>query len=91
MEEGRVTVDGVTRELPKPFIVIATQNPVGSVGTQLLPESQMDRFMVRLSMGYPDISSEIEMLKGRDEGNPLAQVQHVITRRELVALQQEVE
>ena len=91
MEEGRVTVDGVTRELPKPFIVIATQNPVGSVGTQLLPESQMDRFMVRLSMGYPDISSEIEMLKGRDEGNPLAQVQQVITRRELVALQQEVE
>lgn len=91
MEEGRVTVDGVTRELPKPFIVIATQNPVGSVGTQLLPESQMDRFMVRLSMGYPDISSEIEMLKGRDEGNPLAQVQQVITRRDLVALQQEVE
>ena len=91
MEEGRVTVDGVTRELPKPFIVIATQNPVGSVGTQMLPESQMDRFMVRLSMGYPDISSEIEMLKERDEGNPLAQVQQVITRRELIVLQQEVE
>lgn len=56
MEEGNVTVDGVTRPLPTPFVVIATQNPIGSVGTQMLPESQMDRFMVRLTMGYPDIA-----------------------------------
>lgn len=55
MEEGQVTVDGVTRVINKPFVVIATQNPVGSAGTQLLPESQLDRFMVKLSMGYPDI------------------------------------
>lgn len=64
MEEGRVSVDGETKEIPKPFTVIATQNPFGSVGTQKLPESQMDRFIVRLSMGYPDRESEIDILKG---------------------------
>ena len=56
MEEGQVTVDGVTRQLPNPFIVVATQNPVGSAGTQMLPESQLDRFMIRISMGYPTLS-----------------------------------
>lgn len=91
MEEGRVTVDGVTRELPKPFTVIATQNPIGSVGTQLLPESQMDRFMVRLSMGYPDVASEIALLKDRHEGNPLDQVRQAVTRQELIGMQQVVE
>lgn len=64
MEEGRVTVDGVTRNLPKPFTVIATQNPFGSSGTQKLPESQLDRFMVRLSMGYPDHDNAVAILKG---------------------------
>lgn len=64
MEEGKVTVDGVTREVPKPFTVIATQNPFGSSGTQKLPQSQMDRFLIRLSMGYPDKESEIMILKG---------------------------
>ena len=54
MEEGKVTVDSVSRPVPQPFIVIATQNPIGSVGTQMLPESQLDRFMLRLTMGYPD-------------------------------------
>lgn len=91
MEESRVTVDGVTREVPAPFTVIATQNPIGSVGTQMLPESQMDRFMVRLSMGYPDLKSEIAMLKGRNQGNPLEEVNEVISREELVLMQQEVE
>ena len=57
MEEGNVTVDGVTYKVPEPFVVIATQNPLGTAGTQMLPESQLDRFMVRLSMGYPDIKS----------------------------------
>lgn len=76
MEEGRVTVDGVTREVPKPFTVIATQNPFGSSGTQKLPQSQMDRFLIRLSMGYPDKESEIRILKGSgiacvDEINPV--------------------
>lgn len=91
MEEGNVTVDGVTRPLPKPFVVIATQNPIGSVGTQMLPESQMDRFMVRLTMGYPDITSEIDMLKGREEGNPLDRVENVLGRGELLAMQERVE
>ena len=58
MEEGQVTVDGVTRQLPVPFIVMATQNPVGSAGTQMLPESQLDRFMIRISMGYPSMEEE---------------------------------
>lgn len=65
MEEGAVTVDGVTHPLPKPFIVIATQNPIGSVGTQMLPDSQLDRFIVRLTMGYPDPESEIAILKSK--------------------------
>ena len=63
MEEGQVTVDGVTRNIPEPFFVIATQNPLGSAGTQILPESQMDRFMVLLSMGYPTIKEEVNEIK----------------------------
>ncbi len=63
MEEGRVTVDGVTRYVPNPFLVIATQNPFGSAGTQRLPESQLDRFMIRLSMGYPNHDSAIDILR----------------------------
>ena len=62
MEEGNVTVDGVTREVPKPFIVIATQNPIGSAGTQMLPDSQLDRFMICTSLGYPDVETEIEII-----------------------------
>ena len=91
MEEGNVTVDGVTRPLPRPFVVIATQNPIGSVGTQMLPESQMDRFMVRLTMGYPDIASEIGMLKDREGGNPLERVENVLSRRDLLQIQEMVE
>ena len=63
MEEGKVTVDGITHQLPSPFFVIATQNPFGSAGTQRLPESQMDRFMIRLSMGYPSHESSVDILK----------------------------
>ena len=63
MEEGKVTVDGITHPLPAPFFVIATQNPFGSAGTQRLPESQMDRFMIRLSMGYPSHESSVDILK----------------------------
>ncbi len=65
MEEKKVTVDGCTHYLPDPFIVIATQNPIGYVGTQKLPESQLDRFMIKLSMGYPDEKSEIDIYKGK--------------------------
>lgn len=67
MEEGSVTVDGVTREVPRPFIVIATQNPAGSIGTQLLPESQLDRFMVCLSVGYPSLEDENCNSKGKEQ------------------------
>lgn len=91
MEEGNVTVDGVTREVPKPFMVIATQNPIGSAGTQMLPESQLDRFMICMSMGYPDRENEIAILKGRGEGNPLDQIFPVIRAEELVMMQKEVE
>lgn len=68
MEEGSVTVDGVTHTLPDPFFVIATENPIGSAGTQKLPESQLDRFMIKLSMGYPDEKSEAVILKGDSAG-----------------------
>lgn len=89
MEEGIVTVDGVSREVPKPFIVMATQNPKGSAGTQLLPEAQLDRFMVSMSMGYPDESSEIEIAKGKSvqSGN----VECVLKAEELVQLQEEAQ
>ena len=78
MEEGKVTVDSVTREVPKPFVVMATQNPIGSVGTQMLPESQLDRFMVRLTMGYPDMKSEIGILKERQSNNQLEKTVRVV-------------
>lgn len=91
MEEGKVTVDSVTREVPKPFVVIATQNPIGSIGTQMLPESQLDRFMVRLSMGYPDIKSEIGILKDRQNTNPLDKVIQVVDRDEILRMQNMVE
>lgn len=91
MEEGSVTVDGRTHAVPKPFTVIATQNPAGSVGTQMLPESQMDRFMVRLSMGYPDIRGEVEILKNHYGGSPLKEVGQAVSREELLLMKQETE
>ena len=89
MEEGQVTVDGVSHRLPEPFFVIATQNPTGAAGTQLLPDSQMDRFTVRLSMGYPSRESEIEMVQSRLNGNPLNSVRQIVSREELVNMQNE--
>ena len=91
MEEKQVTVDGVTRKLPDPFFVLATQNPVGSAGTQMLPNSQMDRFIVKLGMGYPDIASQVGILKDRHQKNPLDEVKQVVTKEELLALQDAVE
>lgn len=91
MEEGTVSVDGNTWEVPKPFIVMATQNPITSIGTQLLPESQLDRFMVKLSMGYPAFEQEIRMLKERHGQEPLEKVEQVITGEELVEMQKQVE
>lgn len=83
MEEGSVTVDGKTYALPSPFIVLATQNPVGSAGTQNLPNSQLDRFLLRLSMGYPDRAEQVDILKHRHGGNPLDAVETVMTRETL--------
>ena len=90
MEEGQVTVDGVTHKLPQPFLVIATQNPTGAAGTQLLPDSQMDRFMVRLSLGYPSVRDEAAMVRRRQGTDPLAELVPLLSRRDLVALQTQV-
>ena len=91
MEEGNVTVDGVTRQVPRPFFVMATQNPIGSSGTQMLPESQLDRFMICIYMGYPDIRNEIAILKDRSQGNPVDRIRPVIQVSDLLAMQEEVE
>ena len=83
MEEKKVTVDGVTRVLPDPFIVLATENPAGSAGTQMLPNSQLDRFMVKLSIGYPDVESQAEILADRHTENPVDNVEQVVSEEEL--------
>ncbi len=87
MEEGQVTVDGVTHKLPQPFVVIATQNPTGAAGTQPLPDSQTDRFMIRLSMGYPAPEDEIAMVNARQGDDPLRSLRPVVTPQELLAMQ----
>lgn len=84
MEEGRVTVDGTTHALPSPFIVLATENPIGSAGTQMLPVSQLDRFMFKLSMGYPDVKSQVEILRDRHSSDPLDAVKAVCSVDELL-------
>lgn len=88
MEEGNVTVDGVTRTLPDPFTVIATENPLGSSGTQMLPESQLDRFMVCLSIGYPEHGAAIEILK-ENAKKPLSLLQEAITVEEFMELRKQ--
>ena len=90
MEEGQVTVDGVSHPLPQPFVVIATQNPTGAAGTQLLPDSQMDRFTVRLSLGYPSPKDEVAMVMNRQGVNPLQAISPLLTRENLIAMQDEV-
>ena len=89
MEEGQVTVDGISHRIPQPFCVFATQNPTGASGTQLLPDSQMDRFTVRLSIGYPEPADECSMVLARQGVNPLQTVEQVLSRQELVAMQDE--
>ena len=83
MEEGQVTVDGVSHPVPQPFLVIATQNPAGASGTQLLPDSQLDRFLLRLSIGYPSPADELELLRRRQYGQPMEPVRRVPGREEL--------
>lgn len=87
MEEKQASIEGRTRKLPEPFVVIATQNPMGASGTQLLPESQMDRFMIRISMGYPAHDAAVEILKNEVWEN-LDSISQIITLEKLRELQQ---
>lgn len=88
MEEKQVTVEGETRKVPIPFVVIATQNPFGSAGTQMLPDSQLDRFMISMSLGYPSMEDELAILKGVHKEQ---EVQAVISAKELLEIQKQVE
>ncbi len=90
MEERKVSVEGVTRPAPSPFLVIATQNPSGTTGTQPLPEAQIDRFMVTLSLGYPDFNSELELARSVSRQSRTEHIQPVITKEEFLAMQQEI-
>lgn len=89
MEEGQVTVDGISHLVPQPFVVVATQNPAGAAGTQLLPDSQMDRFTVRLSIGYPAPADELALLRRKQEGNPLDRVEQVVDLPGLLSLREQ--
>lgn len=86
-----MTVDSQSIELPKPFMVMATQNPFGSIGTQKLPESQLDRFMIQISLGYPTVEDEIAILKNKTNGSPKIISEKVLTAEELMAMQAYVE
>ncbi len=88
MEEGQVTVDGVAHKLPQPFTVIATQNPTGAAGTQLLPDSQLDRFTIRMSLGYPNMTDEKAMLLGRQGANPMDKLTKLLDTTQLQILQE---
>lgn len=91
MEEHQVTSDGVTYHLPSPFFVIATENHIESHGTYPLPEAQLDRFLMRISIGYPGLEQEIELLGRRSAGDPIAALKPVISRDELLRLQAAVQ
>ena len=91
MQEGNVTVDSVTYELPKPFHVIATQNPLGVHGTQALPQAQLDRFLVKLSIGYPDFESQVALLRQRQEDNPINHIRQVLNKEKLIELQNQAQ
>ena len=88
MQEHTVTVDGVTRALPMPFICIATQNPQGSSGTQPLPESQLDRFMVRLTIGYPSLESQMNILNAQRYHNPLSELRAVTDAKNIMEVKE---
>jgi len=90
MAERHVTVEGVTHNLPAPFIVLATQNPIEHHGTYPLPESQLDRFMLRLRIGYPEPADEERILRDREHADPLTKLQPVMTSHEVIELQQAV-
>lgn len=87
MEEHSITVDGITHELPLPFICIATQNPLGFAGTQPLPESQLDRFMISLSIGYPSMEDQMQIVKSQQDHNPLYDIKEVISPNDILEIQ----
>ncbi|MCR4622861.1 MAG: MoxR family ATPase [Clostridiales bacterium] len=89
MEERQVTVEGQTYPMQKPFMVIATENSVGTAGTQFLPYAQMDRFLLRLSLGYPDYDAQMDMLRRRQNNNPMEEVSCVLSKDELLCMQKE--
>ena len=89
MEEGRVTVDGKTYELPQPFMVIATQNPIMQRGTYYLPESQLDRFMMKINMGYPEKAQEVQIVKNMIDGVKVSQVEKIVNVDELNQLKEQ--
>lgn len=91
MEEGGMTVNGVTHRTPDPFVCIATQNPLGSAGTQKLPDSQLDRFMARLSMGYPDLTSQVDIVKQRQLADPMDTVRPLINAAHIKAMRKAVQ
>ena len=91
MEEGGMTVDGVTHRTPDPFVCIATQNPLGSAGTQKLPDSQLDRFMARLSRGYPDLTSQVDIVKQRQLADPMDTVRPLINAAHIKAMRKAVQ
>lgn len=90
MEEQKVTIEGETREVPSPFVVMATQNPKGSAGTQLLPEAQLDRIMICVSMGYPELKDEVEILKGKSTSS-ITEVKPILSKEQLMEMKNEVE
>jgi len=91
MEERQVTVDGTTHPLLAPFIVIATQNNIGTAGTQLLPFAQLDRFLMRLNLGYPDMESQMAIIRDRQKSNPIDNVQQVLSLKDVLRMQDEVQ
>lgn len=90
MEEHQVTVDGKTYPVPEPFFVIGTQNPIGSAGTQMLPNSQLDRFMMCLEIGYPSKESLVEILRDRQSSKPLENLNKIVSKEELMMMQKDV-
>ncbi|HZZ42185.1 MAG TPA: MoxR family ATPase [Tepidisphaeraceae bacterium] len=90
MQENQVTVDGRRRDLPRPFFVVATQNPTEFHGTYPLPEAQLDRFTIRVTLGYPDHAHELEVLASQHERNPFDEISAVVSREEIIAMQERV-
>ena len=88
MQEGSITVDGRTWQVPEPFVVIATQNPIGTAGTQMLPEAQLDRFMIQISIGYPDPEAEVNILKDRRQVDPLTSIRRIAGAKEITAMKE---